>query len=266
VARQVDAARYGGGDAQAGVLRDALMSALGPSGGPVKGAAAKAWALCGIAIVVAAAVLVPSLPRSGDPAAAQLALRADRTVTGGDVDAAARAWRTLWTRGGRASGIAARLAWASARTGALADASAWVLRGDTGQPRDPALSWVTGNVRDAGGLAGFKHSRIPIRDVEWALAALACGIGLGWVGRRGAIALVALAALLAAAPVLDRMRAGRVVRGVVRQPVVLQGEGVELVPGQVVVVTSGGPTVAVEVGSGIHGRLPAPAVEIVAPR
>src|SRR5206468_1674619 len=106
--------------------------------------------------------------------------------------------------------LAARLAWAAARHGDVAHASAWALRGDHGEPRDAALTWATGQVRDAGGLEGFSRARLPVRTEEWGVLAMLAALGAAWAGRRGRWALLALALVLAAAPALDAARAARV--------------------------------------------------------
>jgi hypothetical protein len=59
---------------------------------------------------------------------------------------------------------------------------------------------------------------------------------LAFAGRIGAWACVALAATLAATPAVETLLGGREERAVVVSDAVLEGAGVELVPGQVVVV------------------------------
>jgi hypothetical protein len=125
------------------------------------------------------------------------------------------------------------LAWAAARRGDLVQASAWVLRGDRGEPRDPSLRWASGQVRDAGGLQGFAPVRVPVRSEEWGLLALLAALGSAWLARPWRWVVLAAAALVAMAPVIDVARASRVQRAIVAAPATLGGEGVDLAIGQV---------------------------------
>jgi hypothetical protein len=235
--RQVSAVRYGGvaSPKDEGVLRAELLKRLAAHR-PRPKSRLGAIAGAALALLLAAAVAWWSAPRSGPDAPRQQALRADGAARVGDVAAAVRDWRDLWRRGSRASGLAARLAWSEAHAGAAGAASAWVLLGEGGEPRDPALGWVTRQVREAGGLAGYTPVHLPARSVEWGLGAFACGLLLAFAGRIGAWVCIALAAALAAAPEVETLLGGREERAVVVSDAVLEGAGVELVPGQVVVV------------------------------
>jgi len=133
----------------------------------------------------------------------------------------------------------------------------WVLRGDRGEPRDPALHWATGQVRDAGGLQGWTPARLPIRSLEWGIAAFLVAFAASWAGRRARVVLLVVAALLAAAPALDSVRGLRHRRAIVRTPVTLAGPGVDLSPGQVVqLARSDGRHAHIEAGPGLAGDVP----------
>jgi hypothetical protein len=147
--------------------------------------------------------------------------------------------------------------------GATAPASLWVLRGDLGEPRDPALQWVTGQVRDAGGLAGFESSRYPVRAFEWALLALGLGFIVPLMWPRRILTAVAALALLAAAATypLQGWRTSHERRGVVDRVVRLEASDLELEPGQVVsVLRREGARARVRAGRDVSGWLPAPAL------
>ncbi len=257
---EVEKARFSGSNLGEEALRRQLVDRVQATA-PTMRSSAPAWARAIAALVAGLALLVLGLPRPGPGTATQQSLRADRAASAGELEAASRGWRALWRSGSRAPGLAARLAWLSERTGDVANASAWVLRGDRGEPRDPSLSWVIANVRDAGGLAGYAKPRLPVRSLEWGGAALIVALGLGFATRRFAIALALAALAVAAAPSIDAWRAARTTRAVVRVPVMLLGESVELVAGQIVSMRGGeGGRVRVEVGSGIGGTVPASAL------
>src|SRR6185295_1323767 len=151
--------------------------------------------------------------------------------------------------------------WSAARRGAVAEASAWVLRGDRVEPRDPTVQWATGQVRDAGGLEGFSHVRLPVRNLEWGLLGLLvmllATVGPAWAGRAGRWGLFALAVVLAVAPTLDGARAALSRRAVVATSATLSGEGVDLTPGQVVrVLELKGGQARVAAGPHVTGVVP----------
>jgi hypothetical protein len=207
-----------------------------------------------LSLVAGLGVLALSLPRSGPTSGIRAAREADRVARTGDVDRAARVWRDLWRRGARDAGLAARLAWSEIRLGSVAEAAAWALRGDGGESRDPALSWVVGQIREAGGLVGYAPSRLPVRAWEWgALAGIAALLAaLGGPRRAAAVGVVALAL----AVMDDGQRAfGRWrPRAVVLSPVPLEGADLELGAGDVVrVVRHDRERVWVQAGRGVAG-------------
>jgi hypothetical protein len=139
-------------------------------------------------------------------------------------------------------------------------AAAWVLRGEQGEARDPAVAWVADLVREGGGLAGDRPTRIPLRSIEWAVAALALGLAAGVLGPRRwtALVLVLLAVFCAAAEPVQRAWTQRGERAVVARSVTLEGTGLGLEAGQVVrVLGREGARVRVSAGRDLVGRLPA---------
>src|SRR5205085_12604504 len=119
-------------------------------------------------LVVGVGLCVLFGPWPGDSRDQMRARVADQAAQRGELDQAQHEWLALWREGKRAPGVAARLAWTEARAGAVGPAALWILRGDQGEPRDPAMAWAAGQVRDAGGLTGFRHQRLPVRRLEWA--------------------------------------------------------------------------------------------------
>jgi hypothetical protein len=236
-----------------------LETSAGESGRP----AARAWVLPIAVCLVAVGGVVLSLPAGGPGAWKEQALQADREARGGEVDRAAARWKSLWAGGARAPGLAARLAWAAARGGDVVRSSAWVLRGERGEPRDAALVWTAGQVRDAGGLEGYSRARLPVRNLEWgvlALIAALMGTWTAWTAGRArlwSIAILAFAVLFAAAPTLDAARAAARRRAVVSAATSLLGEGVDLTPGQVVhVLQVRGDRARIAAGPQVAGEVP----------
>jgi hypothetical protein len=263
--REISAARYGGTAVDGEAVRRRLIEELGralparPPAWPLQ-AAAVALSLSAIAL----AVLLG--PQPGGTREVIEARRADERARAGELDPARRAWLSLWQRGARSPGLAARLAWAEARVGAVGPASAWVLRGERAEPRDPSLSWVRDRVREAGGLSGDAGAHLPLRRLEWAALALLFGFAAvaSWPRRLPASAAVALALGCAAvAPAQSWIRERDPV-GVVAESTTLSGPGLEMGAGQVVrVLGRSGERVRVAAGRDIVGWLPARALIVV---
>ena len=262
VRAQVVATRYGGGDADVDAVRLRLsreLTAALPAAAVRQGWRPVAVALAGVAVIL--------LVLSGVPlgeSANSLRLRAvDRVAREGDVARARAAWNELWREGARGPGLAARLAWAEATRGALGPAAVWVLRGEQTDARDPALAWVSELVREGGGLAGARPVRLPVRRVEWAVVALALGLGAGavWPRRGLALPLAVLALCAAGVDPLQDAWAAHVGQSVVGRSVTLEGAGLELETGQVVqVLRSEGNWARVRAGRELEGRVPAAAL------
>ena len=136
----------------------------------------------------------------------------------------------------------------------MAEAAAWALRGDGGEARDPALGWVVGQIREAGGLVGYAPSRLPVRSWEWGVLAALMAALAALSERRRALAAALVAVTLAIADdgqrAISRMRP----RAVVLSPVALEGADLELGAGDVVrVVRHDGERVWVQAGRGVAG-------------
>lgn len=265
--RDVDAARFGaGGGSEPAALRPRIVEQLGRALPPP----APRWPLRVAAAALGAGGVVLAVlfaPRAGAPAADLAAARAaDALARAGEVDRARAGWQALWDRGHRAPGLAARLGWAAVREGEVGPAAAWTLRGERVESRHPALGWVRERVREAGGLIGAASARIPVRRLEWAVAALLAGAAAGWWWpRRAGLALAALAALLGAARDLETAWIERTPRAVVVAATPLEGPGLQLEPGQVVRERQrAGAAVRVRVAGDLEGTVPAAALEPVA--
>jgi hypothetical protein len=259
---QVAAARYGGAAGDPEAVRRVLVAQLERAlpgrprhRGPRLAAIALAVAAIGLAVVWG--------PRGGDPRPARLALEADHWARRGELPRARAAWLALWRETGEDPGLAARLAWESIQSGDVGRSALWVLRGELAAPRDPALAWVGGQVREAGGLMGSGMTRLPVRDLEWSLVALLLGAASPLLlRRRGWSVTCAMVALVASvtAP-LERGWVRASGRAVVLRPTRLEGTDVDLDPGQVVRVRrdeSG--RVRVQIGRMTEGWLPAASV------
>lgn len=265
--RDIDAARYGAGaaEADAGRLRPRIVEQLGRAL-PVP---APRWPLRAAALMLvlsAIAVAVWFGPRGGDDGARTEARRADLLARGGELDGARAAWRALWSRGFRAPGLAARLGWAAIRSGEVGDAAAWALRGEREESRDGALVWVRERVREGGGLVGAGGGRLPVRRLEWAVLALALGIAAGaaWPRRGIALALAALCVAAGSARLLESRWIERAPRAVVLAAAPLEGSDLTLEPGQVVTVLSrAADSVRVRAARDLVGRVPETAIETV---
>jgi hypothetical protein len=204
-------------------------------------------------------------PRGGDERGRATARAADQAARAGDVTRARGEWARLWSEGGRAPGLAARLAWVDAQSGAAGSAAAWVVRGELLGGRDPALGWVAERVREGGGLIGVSSRRWPVRPLEWGIIALLFGAlaGLAWPNRNLAGAALVAIALCG---VIDPVQSAIVARqhhGVILGPVAIAEAGVDLQPGQVVRVREQrGDRVRIDAGAGVEGWVPAGSVDI----
>jgi hypothetical protein len=260
--RQIEASRYGGARADADVVRRELRAKLAAVLPPP----APRWILRagGVAMALAALSITILLgPRGGPDRAVARARAADRAARQGEIDRARSEWTALWREGARSPALAARLAWAELRAGAVGTASLWALRGDREEPRDRAMEWVTGKIRETGGLVGFTPARLPVRRIEWALLALIAGTvaAIAWPQRWPSTA--AFTALLAASAVypVQGWMADRAHRGVVTSEVRFEGSAIELEPGQVIrVLARDGDRALAAAGKGISGWIPASAL------
>lgn len=254
--REISAARFSGQFTDEQRIRRRLVELL--SAALERGAPSPVAAIVAGVLAVTVVVLVLVLgPRPGDDRGRQRAHAADERARQGDLDAAAVEWRRLWPDGHH-PGLAARLAWVDVRAGNIGGAAAWILRGDGGEPRDAGLNFVAERVREAGGLAGGWHGRLPVRSLEWGvLAGLLGGAGiLFWPNRLRAGLGLLLAVLAAVAPVLEGGMRSAANRAVVLRATPLAGADVELEAGQVVrVVSRAGPESVVRIGT-IEGRVP----------
>ena len=254
----IAAARYGKGGVEADAVRRRVVEQLARA----LPAARPRWPLrLGAGGLGAAAVALAVLlgPHGGEERGALRARAADDAARAGHVDRARAGWLALWREGARSPALAARLAWVEVNAGAAGPAAVWVLRGELGEPRDPALAWVRERVREAGGLAGPGTARLPLRHLEWAILALALGAGAGlaWPRRTPALGLVALAIAASAVYPLQAWLAAHPDREVVRVATTLEGPGLELEAGQVVTVLERGMDRArVRAGRGVTGWIP----------
>lgn len=257
--REISAARY----ARAGADEEAVRRRLVAELGDALPRAVPAWPQRASALVLAAAAIVLAVmlgPVAGGARERVEAGSADAAARSGDLERARRVWLALWERGARTPGLAARLAWAEVRAGQVGPASAWVVRGEIGGPRDPALDWVRERVREAGGLSGASNVRWPVRRIEWSVLAMLFGVAAGGLWPRHALwgGALALAVVCAGAFPLQGWVAARIPVAVLDGPATLAGPGLELEPGQVVrILRRAGDRVRVEAGRGIEGWLPA---------
>ena len=260
--RDIAAARYAIGFADPEPFRARLIEALtfGLSG-PRRGFPLRALAI--LAALAGLAVAGAGGPRWGSGRGALEAQAADAKARSGDVEGARRSWLALWSSGGRAPGIGARLAWTELRAGSTAEATLWALRAERGEPRDAALRWVWERVRESGGLTGASSTRLPVRTSEWAVAAFLLGVlgGALWPRRRRSMIAAALALACAAVGPFETWRAVHRGEAVVRSAVPLEGAGgtgLDLPPGQVVRLRAReGDRVRVSAGRDVAGWVPA---------
>jgi len=264
--REIAAARYAGTHTRPDAIRKRLVSQIAAA---VPGAAASAAGLrrAGAAALVGLAVVCCVLtgPAAGDASRRAAALAADRSARAGDMARARDGWVRLWRSGARHPALAARLAWADAQSGSAGASAAWVVRGEDAGSRDGALEWVAERVREGGGLIGESRPRLPVRPIEWGIAALLSGIAAGWMwpGRRRMAAAAVLVVLCGVIDPIQSFVAARTVRGVIVTPVAIEGEGLELQPGQVVRLSEQrGGRARISAGAGVEGWIPARAVDI----
>jgi hypothetical protein len=265
--REVAAARYAGAGPDTESIRRRLVEQLSAALPPAPATGLRRAAAVTLAVLAVACGVVTG-PRGGDARARGAAQAADRAAREGDLAMARDGWTRLWEAGARQPGLAARLAWLEAQSGAIGAAAGWVVRGEMLAPRDPALGWVAERVREGGGLVGESRPRLPVRSLEWGGLALALGLlagGLwsaGW--RRAAALALAGVVLCGALEPIESALAARSGRAVIVAPVTIEGEGLELQPGQVVRVRERqGARVRVNAGAGAEGWIPAGAVDIL---
>ena len=199
------------------------------------------------------------------PVSAARALReADSAARSGDFARARAGWLAPWKAGSRDAALAARLAWYEIRAGSVGPAAAWVLAGERDEARDPALEWVRERVREAGGLIGEGSGRLPVRRLEWAVAAALFAFVATVLRRRRRRVSRACAALAMACAVAFPVQGEwlrRLDRAVIRTPSTIEGTEIELEPGQVVRITRRQEgRVMVSAGHGTAGWIPARAV------
>ena len=181
---------------------------------------------------------------------------ADDAARAGEVVQAQQEWQALWDEGGRQPALAARLAWAEVRQGAIAPAAVWTLRGVALGGRDGALRWVRDRVQEAGGLTGAGGGRLPITSLEWSIVALLLAVvaAVMWPRRTWSFGVGAAALVCALAVPIESLTHGRVTRGVVGEATVLQGPDLQLEPGQVVrILERGDDRTRVAAGRGVEG-------------
>jgi oxygen tolerance protein BatD len=266
--REIAAARYAGAETDASSIRKRLVEHISSAlpGGPAAAATGIRHALAVALVVLAGVCCVWTGPRAGDAKLRTAALAADRAARDGDMARARAGWARLWQSGARHPGLAARLAWVEAQAGAVGASAAWVVRGEDAGTRDAALGWVAERVREGGGLVGESRPRLPVRPLEWGILALLFGAvaGLMWPDRRPvAVAALALVALCGALEPLQSFLAARNARAVIVTPVAIEGEGLELQPGQVVRLREQrGGRARISAGAGVEGWIPAGAVDI----
>lgn len=262
--REIAAARFAGTGADAESIRRRLVERLGASlpraagGGPRRAAAVALAALAAVSCVLTG-------PQAGGAKARSAARAADQAAREGDLARAREMWAVLWQSGARHPGLAARLAWVEAQSGAVGPSAAWVVRGEAVATRDAALGWVAERVREGGGLVGESRTRLPVRPLEWGIAALLLGVGAGLLWPRRALVAMTLG-LVALCGVLDPLQsllAARRAVAVIVAPVTIEGEGLELQPGQVVRVREQrGGRARISAGAGVEGWIPTGAVDI----
>jgi BatD DUF11 like domain len=258
----IASARYSGASADPEKIRRSLIEQLGAAMPgeiprvPLR-AAAVALAFAGAALVIL------FLPRAGDRTDwSQQARGAEIAARSGELMRARAAWLALWNAGDREAGLAARMAWLEIQGGAVGPAAAWVLAGEGDEPRDPGLMWVQERVREAGGLVGSSMTRVPVRRMEWAIAALGLALAAGALWPRRLACAAALSLALAAACVfpVQGWWLRHSDRAVVRDRIALE-PSLDLETGQVVrILERRQDRLHVSAGRGVGGWIPASAV------
>jgi hypothetical protein len=265
VRREIAAARFGGAGRDVEAIRRHLVEEISAAL-PAKASALPRRAVAILLIVLGVGAAVGFGPRPGDPRLAARVVAGDQAAREGDVGRARTQWASVWDGGARPPGLAARLAWAESRSGAIGPAATWVLRGELEGGRDPALAWVSDRVREGGGLVGDPQMRWPVRPLEWAVGALLFGVvgGALWPRRRWAIACGLAALVLGFADPVWTALGSRDRRAVVQESVTIEGTGLDLQPGQVVrVIARRGDRMEIDAGGGVSGSVPGGALEIV---
>jgi hypothetical protein len=254
----IAAARYGGMKLPEEDVRRRIVERLSE----VAPEAPSALPVRALAVVVGLLAVASWFVGTGARGPEVLAVRAraaDALAGQRQVSAAASAWAQLWKESPGNPDLAARLAWAALREPRLPEASLWVLRGRTGEPRSAALAWSEERVREAGGLVGAPGAGLPVRSIEWAALAFALALGalLEWPRRWSSAALMVLALLAAFAPELQRLGTRTDSLAVIGAETTLQGADTQLEPGEVVrVVASDTRGVRVAAGHDVAGVVP----------
>jgi hypothetical protein len=261
----IAAARYGGQLDREDDVRRRLVERISealPAGGG-KGPWRPLAIVCALAALLGWAL---GAPQHGDERLSARARTADRAAREGRPAEAAAEWARLWDEAPGSPALAARLAWHELSQDSLAEAATWVLRGQGGEARDPALGFVAERVREAGALTGAHAPASPLRSWEWAAlaSALALGCLLEWPRRWSAILLGALAIAAVVTPlVIGALRSGASL-AVVRHTVTLDGAGLDLDAGQVVrVLGVSSKGVSVSAGRDLAGVVPPDAVRFL---
>lgn len=232
---EIAAARYSGGAGNEADVRRRLVERLGEVL-PAPVTERPRALIAGALVLGALLACVFAWPTHGDERLAARARAADASARAHQVPQAEGEWRAVWREAPGDPALAARLAWAALRQDRLAEATAWAVRGDTGEPRDPALAFVAGRVREAGGMVGAPGRAVPLRSLEWAALAFALALGalLEWPRRWSTGVLAALALLAAGVPVAHAVLATHRDLAVVARATPLAGAGLDLDAGQVV--------------------------------
>jgi hypothetical protein len=261
--KEIASARYGGSAQNTESVRRRVIELLGAALPPTR----PRWPLqLTAALLVGSAIVLALLtgPRPGPGAGVIRARAADQAAAAGRAEEARREWLSLWREGGRAPGLAARLAWSHVRDGEIGPAAVWVLRGEAQGGRDGALGWVREQVREGGGLAGEDPAHLPVRPLEWAVLALLAGIAAGLAVFQRARAAALLAATLAFALVrpVESFVQARTTRAVLMTAATLEGPGLDLEAGHVVRVLGEDPErLRVSAGRGVEGWVARAAVD-----
>jgi hypothetical protein len=257
VISRIEASRYGGEALDRTRVRKTLEDELARV--PLEGANVGRDRAVGLALMGVALLLVLGLgPRPENSRLAARSRAADTVALSGDVAKARAEWLRIWKESAGDPRLAARLAWADLSAGSTGRASAWVLLGERVPGRDAALNWVSGRVREAGGLVGAGMA-LPLG--AWTMSAVCLVLGvvtLAAVRRRAVqITLTVVLAIFAAA-----LPGWRFARSVTPEAVSLETSSVEgsdlrLEEGQVVrIVKREGQRTRVAIGPGLVGWVP----------
>jgi hypothetical protein len=267
IREEVAAARFGGRSVEEDDLRRRLVERLAEAL-PLEPARGTSWVLSGMCVLVAAALLALGWPGGGDARLAGRVAAADGAAREGRLEPAMAEWQAVWRRAPDPD-VAARLAWAAQQGGRTGEAAGWVLAGQSGEPRRPALRWIADRVRESGGLVGQELRPVPLASWEW--GALACALALGaameWPRRRWSVPLALLALLAAAAGPLQSRLIERPPQRAIARETPMEDAGVVLQPGQVVrVLGSRGSQLRVRAARDAEGLLDPAALSPPEPR